>query len=69
MVVKCFKTIVADSPGLNLLRSKIPSKITSKTTLHMTSDKIICPFYNVDLSHIGVVKLLFTAITILQSSL
>lgn len=69
MVVKCFKTIVADSPGLNLLRSKIPSKITSKTTLHMTSVKIICPFYNVDLSHIGVVKLLFTAITILQSSL
>jgi len=64
-----FQTIVADSLGLNLLGSKIPSKITSKTTLHMTLVKIICPFYNVDLSHMSVVKLSFTAITILQSSL
>ena len=64
-----FKTIVADSLGLNLLGSKIPSKITSKTTLHMTLVKIICPFYNVDLSHMSEVKLSFTAITILQSSL
>ena len=63
-----FQTIDADSRGLNLLGSKIPSKITSKTTLQMTSVKIICPIYNVDLSHMGVVKLSFTAITILQSS-
>jgi len=61
-----FQTIVADSLGLNLLGSKIPSKITSKTTLHMTSVKIICPFYNVELSHMCVVKLSFTAITILH---
>ena len=63
-----FQTIDADSLGLNLLGSKIPSKITSKTTLQMTSVKIICPFYNVDLSHMGAVKLSFTAIRILQSS-
>ena len=47
-----YQTNVADSLGLNHLGSKI----TSRTTLQMTSVNIICPYYNVDLNHIGVVN-------------
>ena len=68
-VVNYSKTFLADSPGLNLLGPKIPSKITSKSTFDLT---LVKSYMSLLQQWLGpkksVVKLSFTAITILQSS-